>query len=76
MHALDASLTAMDVREFKTFRELIHRQTGIWLRDGKHRDLDTRCVEDGEGGGIGFSEPAPAAVSARWLASGGRCFRH
>jgi chemotaxis protein methyltransferase CheR len=25
----------MDMREFKTFRELIHRKTGIWLRDGK-----------------------------------------
>ena len=33
--SLDASLIAMDMREFKTFRELIHRQTGIWLRDGK-----------------------------------------
>ncbi len=42
MHALDASLTGMDMREFKTFRELIHRQTGIWLRDGKQAMLAAR----------------------------------
>ena len=42
MHALDASLVAMDMREFKTFRELIHRKTGIWLRDGKQAMLAAR----------------------------------
>jgi chemotaxis protein methyltransferase CheR len=42
MHTLDASLVTMDMREFKTFRELIHRKTGIWLRDGKHAMLAAR----------------------------------
>jgi chemotaxis protein methyltransferase CheR len=42
MPTLEASLVAMDVREFKTFRELIHRQTGIWLRDGKQAMLAGR----------------------------------
>jgi chemotaxis protein methyltransferase CheR len=32
----------MEVREFKTFRELIHRKTGIWLRDGKQTMLAGR----------------------------------
>jgi chemotaxis protein methyltransferase CheR len=32
----------MDVREFKTFRELIHQKTGIWLRDGKQTMLAGR----------------------------------
>ena len=38
----EASVLAMDVREFKTFRELIHRKTGIWLRDGKQTMLAGR----------------------------------
>jgi chemotaxis protein methyltransferase CheR len=42
MPTLDASLVTMDVREFKTFRELIHRKTGIWLRDGKQAMLAGR----------------------------------
>jgi chemotaxis protein methyltransferase CheR len=42
MPTLEASLVAMDVREFKTFRELIHRKTGIWLRDGKQAMLTGR----------------------------------
>ncbi len=42
MPTLEASLAAMDVREFKTFRELIHRKTGIWLRDGKQAMLAGR----------------------------------
>jgi chemotaxis protein methyltransferase CheR len=42
MHALDASLVTMDTREFKIFRELIHRKTGIWLRDGKQVMLAAR----------------------------------
>jgi chemotaxis protein methyltransferase CheR len=39
---LDASPLAMDLREFKVFRELIHRETGIWLRDGKQIMLAAR----------------------------------
>ncbi len=42
MPTLEASLVVMDVREFKTFRELIHRKTGIWLRDGKQAMLAGR----------------------------------
>jgi chemotaxis protein methyltransferase CheR len=42
MPTLEASLVAMDMREFKTFRELIHRKTGIWLRDGKQAMLAGR----------------------------------
>src|ERR1700754_5002381 len=42
MPTLEASLVAMDMREFKTFRELIHRKTGIWLRDGKQTMLAGR----------------------------------
>jgi chemotaxis protein methyltransferase CheR len=42
MPTREASLVAMDVREFKTFRELIHRKTGIWLRDGKQAMLAGR----------------------------------
>jgi chemotaxis protein methyltransferase CheR len=36
------SLAAMGSREFKLFRELIHRETGIWLRDGKQAMLASR----------------------------------
>ena len=42
MPTLETSVAAMDVREFKTFRELIHRKTGIWLRDGKQSMLAGR----------------------------------
>ena len=42
MPTREASLVAMDVREFKTFRELIHQKTGIWLRDGKQAMLAGR----------------------------------
>ena len=42
MPTLDASLVTMDMREFKTFRELIHSKTGIWLRDGKQTMLAGR----------------------------------
>ncbi len=42
MPTLEGSLVAMDVREFKVFRELIHRKTGIWLRDGKQAMLAGR----------------------------------
>lgn len=42
MPTLETSLVVMDPREFKTFRELIHRKTGIWLRDGKQAMLAGR----------------------------------
>jgi chemotaxis protein methyltransferase CheR len=42
MLTAEASLAALDVREFKTFRELIHQKTGIWLRDGKQAMLAGR----------------------------------
>jgi chemotaxis protein methyltransferase CheR len=42
MPALSAFLVTMDVREFKVFRDLIHRKTGIWLRDGKQAMLAAR----------------------------------
>jgi chemotaxis protein methyltransferase CheR len=42
MPAISASLVTMDVREFKVFRDLIHRKTGIWLRDGKQAMLAAR----------------------------------
>ena len=42
MPTLESSIVAMDMREFKTFRELIHRKTGIWLRDGKQAMLAGR----------------------------------
>jgi chemotaxis protein methyltransferase CheR len=42
MLTAEASLVAMDAREFKTFRELIHQKTGIWLRDGKQAMLAGR----------------------------------
>jgi chemotaxis protein methyltransferase CheR len=32
----------MGVREFRLFRELIHKETGIWLRDGKEVMLASR----------------------------------
>ena len=41
----DASLVAMDMRDFKVFRELIHRETGIWLRDGKQVMLAARLAK-------------------------------
>jgi chemotaxis protein methyltransferase CheR len=42
MPALSPSLVTMDTREFKAFRDLIHRKTGIWLRDGKQAMLASR----------------------------------
>jgi chemotaxis protein methyltransferase CheR len=36
------SIVAMDVREFKGLRALIHRETGIWLKDGKQVMLASR----------------------------------
>lgn len=38
----DLSLLAMDMREFKLFRTLVHERTGIWLRDGKQVMLASR----------------------------------
>ena len=42
MPTSETSVVAMDVHEFKTFRELIHQKTGIWLRDGKQAMLAGR----------------------------------
>jgi chemotaxis protein methyltransferase CheR len=42
MPPLVGSVTAMDMREFKGFRALIHRETGIWLKDGKEVMLASR----------------------------------
>ena len=39
---LDSSLTAIGASEFRLFRDLIHRHTGIWLRDGKQVMLASR----------------------------------
>lgn len=38
----DNSLLSMDLKQFELFRELIHRETGIWLRDGKEYMLASR----------------------------------
>ena len=35
-------LASMNEREFNVFRTLIHRETGIWLRDGKQAMLASR----------------------------------
>jgi chemotaxis protein methyltransferase CheR len=40
--AIDASLPLIGATEFRVFRELIHRHTGIWLRDGKETMLSSR----------------------------------
>ncbi len=39
---MPAELVSMDMREFTVFRALIHRETGIWLRDGKQAMLASR----------------------------------
>ena len=38
----ESSLLAIDPREFKLFRALIHHHTGIWLRDGKEVMMASR----------------------------------
>ena len=40
--AADPSLLAVGAQEFQLFRDLIHRHTGIWLRDGKEVMLASR----------------------------------
>ncbi len=42
MPPLVGSVVAMDMREFKGLRALIHRETGIWLKDGKQVMLASR----------------------------------
>jgi len=42
MPPLVGSAVAMDMREFKGLRALIHRETGIWLKDGKQVMLASR----------------------------------
>jgi hypothetical protein len=39
---LDSSLPAIGPNEFRLFRDLIHRHTGIWLREGKQVMLASR----------------------------------
>jgi chemotaxis protein methyltransferase CheR len=39
------SVAAMDMREFKGLRALIHRETGIWLKDGKEVMLASRLCK-------------------------------
>jgi len=39
---LDSSLRVIGANEFRLFRDLIHRHTGIWLRDGKQVMLASR----------------------------------
>lgn len=41
---LETSLPAIGPAEFRLFRELIHRHTGIWLRDGKQVMLASRLA--------------------------------
>jgi chemotaxis methyl-accepting protein methylase len=40
--AIDPSLLTIGPGEFRLFRDLIHRHTGIWLRDGKQVMLASR----------------------------------
>lgn len=40
--AIDNSVCAMGMREFKLFRSLVHERTGIWLRDNKQVMLASR----------------------------------
>jgi chemotaxis protein methyltransferase CheR len=42
MQPVVGSVVAMDMREFIGFRTLIHRETGIWLKDGKQVMLASR----------------------------------
>jgi chemotaxis protein methyltransferase CheR len=42
MQTLVASVVAMEMREFKAFRALIYKETGIWLRDGEREMLASR----------------------------------
>ncbi|MFP5227351.1 MAG: CheR family methyltransferase [Acidobacteriota bacterium] len=39
---LEASLPSLGAAEFRLFRDLIHRHTGIWLREGKQVMLASR----------------------------------
>lgn len=41
---VNVSLLSMGQREFELFRTLIHRHTGIWLRDGKQVMLASRLA--------------------------------
>lgn len=42
--AIDNSLFPMGLHEFALFRSLIHKRTGIWLRDGKQVMLASRLL--------------------------------
>src|ERR1035441_10914550 len=39
---LDSLVSSLGTREFRTFRDLVHRHTGIWLHDGKQVMLASR----------------------------------
>lgn len=41
---MDSSLLTMEANEFRLFRDLIHRHTGIWLREGKQVMLASRLA--------------------------------
>jgi hypothetical protein len=65
----------MDVHEFQSLRTLIHRETGIWLRDGKQvmpasrlrGRLSESLVASGQTGVLAtrWNLPLPAAVTMR-----------
>ena len=42
--AIDNSFFPMGLHEFSLFRSLIHKRTGIWLRDGKQVMLASRLL--------------------------------
>jgi chemotaxis protein methyltransferase CheR len=66
----EASVLAMDVREFKTFRELIQQKTGIWLRDGKQAMLAGRLSKRLRHHGM--TDFASYAVYVKGLHDGGK----
>ncbi len=70
MHTLDASLVAMDQREFETFRDLIQRETGICLRDGKQAMLAARLSKRLRHHGL--SDYAAYAAYVQRVQDGGR----
>src|SRR5271156_5912647 len=70
MHTLDASLVAMDQREFNTFRDLIQRETGICLRDGKQAMLAARLSKRLRHHGL--SDYAAYAAYVQRVQDGGR----
>jgi chemotaxis protein methyltransferase CheR len=70
MQPLVGSVVAMDIREFKGFRALIHRETGIWLQDGKQVMLASRLSKRLRHHGM--SDFADYAAYVEKLHDGGR----